>query len=136
MYICSLLLFLFVLMIRRPPRSTRTDTLFPYTTLFRSQPSTVPPIFTPSPLRFAPLRQRENRLPRRPLRGRFAVVDPARPPPGATSSFARRSEEHTSELQSLMRISYAVFCLKKKKTKNIAQSILPSLNTYTPSKQI
>src|SRR3546814_2117219 len=77
-------------MIRRPPRSTRTDTLFPYTTLFRSYPV-------------------------------IGVEDEA----GALMGFAtygvfrerpayKRSEEHTSELQSLMRISYAVFCLKKK----------------------
>src|SRR3546814_10250607 len=89
-------LFLF-LMIRRPPRSTRTDTLFPYTTLFRS----------PQP---AGLR-------------RDAVVDGARKGRGEVIGGGRRergregevrSEEHTSELQSLMRISYAVFCLKKK----------------------
>src|SRR3546814_6381827 len=73
-------------MIRRPPRSTRTDTLFPYTTLFRS------PIDSSRTFDW---------LPRWP-RGQSE----ARP----------RSEEHTSELQSLMRISYAVFCLKKKKT--------------------
>src|SRR3546814_2970369 len=95
-------------MIRRPPRSTRTDTLFPYTTLFRSPP-----------------------------RGRLAARrDGANLRLGAGTAFARRgrneggamkgpamqkrariflrSEEHTSELQSLMRISYAVFCLKKK----------------------
>src|SRR3546814_12701346 len=73
----------FFLMIRRPPRSTRTDTLFPYTTLFRS--SAVP---------------RQGLF--RHVHGRYR---PGRP---------CRSEEHTSELQSLMRISYAVFCLKKK----------------------
>src|SRR3546814_19167288 len=81
----------FFLMIRRPPRSTRTDTLFPYTTLFRS--------------------------PRASRRKRAA----AQAAPGVSASPARRglrSEEHTSELQSLMRISYAVFCLKKNKEKN------------------
>src|SRR3546814_5981378 len=78
---------IFFLMIRRPPRSTRTATLFPYTTLFRS----------PLPRRSPPG-----------LRGRREDYPPARRP----SPF--RSEEHTSELQSLMRISYAVFCLKKK----------------------
>src|SRR3546814_5522122 len=76
-------------MIRRPPRSTRTDTLFPYTTLFRS----------PAP-RAAP------------SRARFATQPP---PPTIVPPPSLRSEEHTSELQSLMRISYAVFCLKKKK---------------------
>src|SRR3546814_4377704 len=129
-------------MIRRPPRSTRTDTLFPYTTLFRSQPdrrrrargdgcregSGSPPV---SP------------RPRRPVRARHvlaeflwllpgAMADPRTVPrgdglaghtdgsraPSRTRPALRRrdhrSEEHTSELQSLMRISYAVFCLKKK----------------------
>src|SRR3546814_14242795 len=75
------------LMIRRPPRSTRTDTLFPYTTLFRSA----------DPL--------------------TAVREPGEAAQGRQHRFERqpRSEEHTSELQSLMRISYAVFCVKKKK---------------------
>src|SRR3546814_2003749 len=81
-------------MIRRPPRSTRTDTLFPYTTLFRSPAS----------------RQRPRR----------AGATGAGPPASAKLSEPlqdRRSEEHTSELQSLMRISYAVFCLKKNNNK-------------------
>src|SRR3546814_6358474 len=93
-------------MIRRPPRSTRTDTLFPYTTLFRSQG--------------ARRRRHDDRGgPRVPQE---APVDVARVPPRAAQGglLGRRpdlrSEEHTSELQSLMRISYAVFCLKKKKT--------------------
>src|SRR3546814_1810673 len=81
-------------MIRRPPRSTRTDTLFPYTTLFRSRISACNSVCPP------PTRAPNISSPRRPTR-------------------RSRSEEHTSELQSLMRISYAVFCLKKKKrTKN------------------
>src|SRR3546814_3171043 len=83
----------FFLMIRRPPRSTRTDTLFPYTTLFRSR-------------RQALRRSRSCALLSAPhSRGR------GRTQGGKARS---RSEEHTSELQSLMRISYAVFCLKKK----------------------
>src|SRR3546814_6394882 len=94
-------------MIRRPPRSTRTDTLFPYTTLFRSQP-------LPSP---APAcRRRIGAGDRRwAFRGvsRGADADGGRL---ARTHRLRRSEEHTSELQSLMRISYAVFCLKKKNT--------------------
>src|SRR3546814_3255405 len=81
---------------RRPPRSTRTDTPFPYTTLFRSCAFAIPPGWTtlsfPAPRRPRPARAR-------------SVCGCAR----------HRSEEHTSELQSLMRISYAVFCLKKKK---------------------
>src|SRR3546814_12905953 len=99
----------FFLMIRRPPRSTRTDTLFPYTTLFRSvRPDEG----------FGLLRQRLARRPRgRGRAGRGAVGRPDRRRrdgrrPGVGPD---RSEEHTSELQSLMRISYAVFCLKKKK---------------------
>src|SRR3546814_7261377 len=96
---------------RRPPRSTRTDTLFPYTTLFRSS---------------HPLKQVRHE-------GKGRPSQPYQPPPFFAASSSpgasarpsaalrwgkrpkRRSEEHTSELQSLMRISYAVFCLKKKK---------------------
>src|SRR3546814_5193166 len=102
---------LFFLMIRRPPRSTRTDTLFPYTTLFRSQGS----LYPRDPRRLAP---RPRRAGHGRLLGRVAGADRV----GAVRARARRlsgrlrSEEHTSELQSLMRISYAVFCLKKKKT--------------------
>src|SRR3546814_4770514 len=84
-------------MIRRPPRSTRTDTLFPYTTLFRSHA------------------RRRHRRHARPSPARAAA--PAAPGHRRCAAAVRscRSEEHTSELQSLMRISYAVFCLKKKK---------------------
>src|SRR3546814_7886959 len=92
-------------MIRRPPRSTRTDTLFPYTTLFRS----VGP-FHPVPLS---CRDQQAVAPPKPVH-RLAVERYAR---GAGQHQHPRSEEHTSELQSLMRISYAVFCLKKKKKK-------------------
>src|SRR3546814_6643102 len=111
-------------MIRRPPESTRTDTLFPYTTLFRS------PRRTAQKMKRAFL-QREVQIAQR-LRARaiaqadilesnnadhccnrLANIPGSKP----INSFACRSEEHTSELQSLMRISYAVFCLKKK-TKN------------------
>src|SRR3546814_997059 len=87
-------------MIRRPPRSTRTDTLFPYTTLFRSRP----PSFAPASLRSDLGRTRTRRWDR-------ALVERT----AYHCRICRRSEEHTSELQSLMRISYAVFCLKKKK---------------------
>src|SRR3546814_1945411 len=90
-------------MIRRPPRSTRTDTLFPYTTLFRSA--------EPGHQR-TPRRQRgAGRSERRPG-GRHP--DHRWPLHDHRSQAGLRSEEHTSELQSLMRISYAVFCLKKK----------------------
>src|SRR3546814_17208028 len=90
-FYCDFICFFF-LMIRRPPRSTRTDTLFPYTTLFRSHD-----------LRVVRQAGRESLGGRR-RRGHGPCQ------PGG-------SEEHTSELQSLMRISYAVFCLKKKKKK-------------------
>src|SRR3546814_8802715 len=102
-------------MIRRPPRSTRTDTLFPYTTLVRS--AALRPMRTPH-LRRAdlPMRGRSTRFPR-PLRSASQSCAADCAPAGSTwLSRPTRSEEHTSELQSLMRISYAVFCLK---TKNI-----------------
>src|SRR3546814_4964057 len=89
-------------MIRRPPRSTRTDTLFPYTTLFRSAGHDA--AMRPGDVR----RHRPE--------GALREVDRA---------CSARSEEHTSELQSLMRISYAVFCLKKK----IKTSTEPTSNT-------
>src|SRR3546814_1094689 len=95
-------------MIRRPPRSTRTDTLFPYTTLFRSAISCVHlAISGPTKAATTPP----------PITSDIAML---RKEALATSAAAkrRRSEEHTSELQSLMRISYAVFCLKKKTNKN------------------
>src|SRR3546814_2011510 len=106
-------------MIRRPPRSTRTDTLFPYTTLFRSSPG------SRGRSRHATGQSRgRNRIgqglaPRRDRDCCRATEGKARPP---------RSEEHTSELQSLMRISYAVFCLKKKK-KTVIQRINQQYNT-------
>src|SRR3546814_17098286 len=90
-YILHRLFCLFFLMIRRPPRSTRTDTLFPYTTLFRSLLA--------------------------------ALAWPAAHARDAAPQPAPRSEEHTSELQSLMRISYAVFCLKKKKKMTISYQL-------------
>src|SRR3546814_4738369 len=94
-------------MIRRPPRSTRTDTLCPYTTLFRSKAD-------PMALRIITAEERLSRKPKI----NVALFGPS----GVGKTFQAqtldpetRSEEHTSELQSLMRISYAVFCLKKKK---------------------
>src|SRR3546814_4513201 len=91
-------------MIRRPPRSTRTDTLFPYTTLFRSR------WFLPGWRLAGP-----HRLQRCAAGdGRRTGADLDRQPDPVEKGLGR-SEEHTSELQSLMRISYAVFCLKKKK---------------------
>src|SRR3546814_4130323 len=104
-------------MIRRPPRSTRTDTLFPYTTPFRSEAreglgqirqtwrSRVASELADSQAKFAALRR--------------------------TLPALQRSEEHTSELQSLMRISYAVFCLKKKKT----QQHIDTIKQYKENEQ-
>src|SRR3546814_2893723 len=111
-------------MIRRPPRSTRTDTLFPYTTLFRSLLALAHLVLSSQQrlqrqvAYLQPLHQHGARVDVHPLvfaEGVRQVVQRERP------HFLRhetgRSEEHTSELQSLMRISYAVFCLKKKKKK-------------------
>src|SRR3546814_4181139 len=102
-------------MIRRPPRSTRTDTLFPYTTLFRSNIhaiSTAIAVASPPPMH----REATPRLAPRAFRAFKRVTTRRAPlaPIGWPRAHAPRSEEHTSELQSLMRISYAVFCLKKK----------------------
>src|SRR3546814_4943442 len=105
-------------MIRRPPRSTRTDTLFPYTTLFRSVHVDVEHLgaaFDLLPgnghrLVVAVLQDQLLELPGAGDVGAFADVDEV-----AFGRDLQRSEEHTSELQSLMRISYAVCCLKKKK---------------------
>src|SRR3546814_6646314 len=91
-------------MIRRPPRSTRTDTLFPYTTLFRSAGSSQLPEWRQG-LQYPHRDQRK-------LEG--SEYGRAQGPDRMAHCRYFRSEEHTSELQSLMRISYAVFCLKKK----------------------
>src|SRR3546814_9201265 len=101
-------------MILLPPRSTRTDTLFPYTTLFRSHPANV--VESPSAGLFGRCTRSSPAAGRGAGRARHADQRSARPF-GALRVFLRglRSEEHTSELQSLMRISYAVLCLKKKK---------------------
>src|SRR3546814_9739234 len=108
-------------MIRRPPRSTRTDTLFPYTTLFRStggmMDALLPTLYFGHPIvgtrgRFTPERAFE-------LMERYQVTNTFLFPTALNNHYRSkddmRSEEHTSELQSLMRISYAVFCLKTKK---------------------
>src|SRR3546814_7700125 len=110
-------LMFFFLMIRRPPRSTRTDTLFPYTTLFRSTLAADLDVNLSPGSGWAVFQTLEGRV-------SAESIDPA----GNGGDWNRqdtiayvranytelRSEEHTSELQSLMRISYAVFCLKKK----------------------
>src|SRR3546814_1290344 len=130
-------------MIRRPPRSTRTDTLFPYTTLFRSTPPrtacrrcSVPRHWDSGAARVRPGQRarsvpavhhlRDRLVRRQPRRARLSAQHQG---DGYTLSIGHfnshvissitRSEEHTSELQSLMRISYAVFCLNKKNTTKV-----------------
>src|SRR3546814_10556239 len=116
-------------MIRRPPRSTRTDTLFPYTTLFRSRPD--------QPRRRTGQESRQRPRFPEPARQQLPRLAADRANPlaeesrhlrlfrSAAQQERRRSEEHTSELQSLMRISYAVFCLKKQKTQISSITISP-----------
>src|SRR3546814_7226213 len=120
------MIIFFFLILRRPPRSTRTATLFPYTTLFRSLRAfhyhlianeldelvALPPEYA-----FASTPKTTSRL------WSGIIV--------RSSQEVRRSEEHTSELQSLMRISYAVFCLKKKKYKKTEQKQITSKVTYS-----
>src|SRR3546814_2104821 len=124
--------FFFFLMIRRPPRSTRTDTLLPYTTLFRSvhvligrsdrihQNLALTPDTTTSHRR----KKRTDNVARSHAHTPQKCAHGRKTPTPASAASIRanenwRSEEHTSELQSLMRISYAVFCLKKKKKEKI-----------------
>src|SRR3546814_9745140 len=115
-------------MIRRPPRSTRTDTLFPYTTLFRSigfsdeAGERLPPVTALHIV--AALDQRAAR----------GVGLIGRRQEGQRCIIAARSEEHTSELQSLMRISYAVFCLKKKKQQKNTTTKPPQTTDKTSKK--
>src|SRR3546814_2245390 len=109
-------------MIRRPPRSTRTDTLFPYTTLFRASHPSASTGTLFSPCKYFHRFSARFRPP----------ATPATTPGRGLSDLAsarsitsrRRSEEHTSELQSLMRISYAVFCLKKKHIQVMSRKIV------------
>src|SRR3546814_6460117 len=107
MTFCTSMYFIcFFLMIRRPPRSTRTDTLFPYTTLFRSY-------------RKVRRLQDEGQFGSALVYSTFNFAEGRVKGVEFTANYEQgplRSEEHTSELQSLMRISYAVFCLKKKNT--------------------
>src|SRR3546814_8082349 len=116
-------------MIRRPPRSTRTYTLFPYTTLFRSDVQSA----SGRNARIAP-----DFLNRATLLTNRARICSNRATNWRDSSIrsggdhgTERSEEHTSELQSLMRISYAVFCLKKKKTQYITTPMITTANSTT-----
>src|SRR3546814_1577432 len=111
-------------MIRRPPRSTRTDTLFPYTTLFRSEQlwricgrEGLQVLYPEWARRLRSDRSAHGAKQQRTRRPRLLTVSERSSRFRLQTSGPGRSEEHTSELQSLMRISYAVFCLKKKKNK-------------------
>src|SRR3546814_6741120 len=104
-----MLFFIFFLMIQRPPRSTRTDTLFPYTTLFRSQ------ITNNGDANGSENIGTDGGCDHS-LFGVHGSVFRHEKPTGRDMENDQRSEEHTSELKSLMRISYAVFCLQKKNT--------------------
>src|SRR3546814_6452839 len=124
MILIIVFVLVFFLMIRRPPRSTRTDTLFPYTTLFRSMTTLTQS--RPNTAAFPTRRLgRTDMSITRVGFGAWAIGGPD------------RSEEHTSELQSLMRISYAVFCLKKKNnTKQSYCNISLFINTHTNQQHI
>src|SRR3546814_7010809 len=121
----------FFLMIRRPPRATRTDTLFPYTTLFRSSQAfqNRPVDVRAGVLAGEPVHVDDVLVMEVELRLVADVV-------GHRPDQSQRSEEHTSELQSLMRISYAVFCLKKKKNYYITPNSLPDNNSNTHIKNL
>src|SRR3546814_4083765 len=120
-------------MIRRPPRSTRTDTLFPYPTRFRSRACRALLLLA------GPYHDARNGIEgsldrfNEGLKELRLIHKPQQTVGGAVKSaeYFIRSEEHTSELQSLMRISYAVFCLKKKKNVNISKEHTKQHNTQT-----
>src|SRR3546814_6242881 len=116
-------------MIRRPPRSTRTDTLFPYTTLFRS-------IDLPLAITYRTCTRRKQHARCCPkIQWTTAMMANAERALDALGDRTRRSEEHTSELQSLMRISYAVFCLKKKNIPSLThRASTPTTTKHTSHK--
>src|SRR3546814_2085319 len=114
-------------MIRRPPRSTRTDTLFPYTTLFRSSGCGLGSSRQAQAASLSMAGDQSDEC-------RTAVGESTAGRPNPSRPISRRSEEHTSELQSLMRISYAVFCLKKKNQKK-AKNRPPSSLKATEKKE-
>src|SRR3546814_2191098 len=131
-----IVVYFFFLMIRQPPRSTRTDTLFPYTTLFRSSDVWMGwDQQARSSLAVVSSRkgsQSGSVVMSGVMTTRFNFMALPQVPIG--SAHSSRSEEHTSELQSLMRISYAVFCLKKKKNHNLLYiHNVRTFNTYNDS---
>src|SRR3546814_5177717 len=111
-------------MIRRPPRSTRTDTLFPYTTLFRSSENFAQLVQIEADALVGRIGDQDRNQPLGP-RDDIGPVEPA------LALATARSEEHTSELQSLMRISYAVFCLKKKNINTTNRAQITNNSTLT-----
>src|SRR3546814_9207397 len=113
-------------MIRRPPRSTRTDTLFPYTTLFRSAHQPRGDAQVADIARGGYVLKDSSGAPELVLIATGSEVDLAMQAAAQLGDKVRvvRSEEHTSELQSLMRISYAVFCLKKKKKNSLKKATI------------
>src|SRR3546814_5387842 len=113
---CCFFFFFVFLIIRRPPRSTRTDTLFPYTTLFRSLNVRVETLLV--------------------LVGELGALCEFFDRFARLRAMQNRSEEHTSELQSLMRISSAVFCLTKKKKKNRQQTCEHILDTQQKEQEV
>src|SRR3546814_9225554 len=124
-------------MIRRPPRSTRTDTLFPYTTLFRSavdEKGRGSADARSLHVGAVTVEDADGARRQHLCSGGLSVQSRRRCNLEEQAGVSRRSEEHTSELQSLMRISYAVFCLKKKKKKteliNSEQSITNSIRKF------
>src|SRR3546814_2406028 len=122
-------------MIRRPPRSTRTDTLFPYTTLFRSLSASRPTTnrARPSSRAWANSTSKSWSTMKREFKVEANVGAPQVAYREYLAKKVDRSEEHTSELQSLMRISYAVFCLKKKKNNhnNYTYKLIHNTNTMS-----
>src|SRR3546814_7179221 len=134
-YLCTYIIvffycFLFFLMIRRPPRSTRTDTLFPYTTLFRSVQQAIAQAEQAKAQVIAARAARDRAT----AQARAPVASAQKAANDLTRYQALqkldRSEEHTSELQSLMRTSYAVFCLKKKNNNLNEKQIRHSKTTF------
>src|SRR3546814_4985110 len=114
-------------MIRRPPESTRTDTLFPYTTLFRSRSASASGRQSFLCAKGHSLCELLTMARRRCLLPGSSAISRKRGAGTRTGFDRHRSEEHTSELQSLMRISYAVFCLKKKKKTNTNKKIIVNI---------
>src|SRR3546814_5660232 len=120
-----MVVFVFFLMMRRSPRSTRTDTLFPYTTLFRSRSGSTEHKWP----NFIVGETYDSGFCLSLMLKDMKIATGLAERLGVPHELSDRSEEHTSELQSLMRISYAVFCLKKKKKINHRLTITPAIHS-------